>query len=173
MKSFALCIAVFAALAGAAWAGEDKDKEVSSSDAKAETVVTNLIKQLNDEKLAVRDAATKKLAAMGKAAVPLLKQALSAKDLDAETAVRLRDIVAAHDKAEAAKKEVTDPATGLRVVIADNGLIQGFNGNNVYWSVSTRPIPEAIVLENGLIVLKPNNVAIDPNTGKLVRNLQK
>jgi hypothetical protein len=145
-------------------------KQTLSANVNADAEIMMLIKQLNDKKLAARTTATKALVAMGKDAIPSLKRALTDKTLDTETRVSLRDIVKAYSMVEAAKtaKEVTDPATGMRVVIHDDGSIKAYKNDHIYWSMKLATTPEAVVLENGLIILKPSGIAIDPATGTMV-----
>lgn len=132
--------------------------------------IAQLIRQLGDDKLAVREAATKKLTEMGKAAHPFLNDALKLADFDQEARSRIKIILG--EKPTLLGQEgqsVIDPASGVTVAIAGGGnVLAATKGGALIWKAHLTGNATTLKLENGLVIVSPDDVACDPATGKLV-----
>ncbi len=130
--------------------------------------VAQLIRQLGDDKLAVREAATKTLTEMGEAVHPLLKEALQRADLDTEARSRIKIILG--EKPAPLAQLVTDPASGMTVAITGDGNeLTAMRGGNIMWKTRwAGPGATTLRLEGGLIVVSPANAAYDPATGRMI-----
>jgi hypothetical protein len=126
-----------------------------------------LIRQLGDDKLAVREDATDKLTELGEASHPLLKEALQRADLDMETRSRIKIVLG--EKANEGQS-VTDPASGVTVAITGDGNeLTATKGGNIIWKTRwTGAKAVTVRIEAGLEVVSPENVAYDPATGKMM-----
>jgi formylglycine-generating enzyme required for sulfatase activity len=100
MKNLAIIIMSAAALAVAAFAQESADPATQPATPAArpvdEKLVAELVRQLGDENAKVREAATKKLLAMGQAVNPLLTAELAKPKLDPEIAARIKIVLLKH-----------------------------------------------------------------------------
>ncbi|MGD0899575.1 MAG: hypothetical protein ABR915_17230 [Thermoguttaceae bacterium] len=136
-----------------------------------EETITQLIRQLNHDNFEVREKATKDLMAMGEAAHPLLKEMLQCPDTAIETRSRIRIILG--EKPIPLVQEgqaVTDPASGVTVSITGEGKeLTATKGGKTIWQVRfQQPVAQTLKLENGLLVVSPDNSAYDLATGKCI-----
>jgi len=130
--------------------------------------IGELVRQLGDDKLAVREAATKKLTDMGEAAHPLLNETLKQADLDMETGSRIKIILG--EKANNEEQSVTDPASGVMVAITGDGNeLTATKDGKMLWKTRWAGLGAASLrLEGGVVIVSPGNSAYDPATGRLL-----
>src|ERR1017187_3307715 len=103
MKSIAIIIFGAAALAVPAFAQESEETANPATQPATPAagpvdpkLVADLMRQLGDENTKVREAATKKLLAMGQAVNPLLRAELANPKLDPEIAARIKLVLLKH-----------------------------------------------------------------------------
>jgi hypothetical protein len=129
--------------------------------------IAQLIRQLGDDKLTLREDATNKLTELGEAAHPVLKEALQRADLDMESRSRIKIVLG--EKANEGQS-VTDSASGVTVAITGDGNeLTATKGGNIIWKTRwTGAKAVTVRIEAGLVVISPENAAYDPATGKMM-----
>ena len=136
-----------------------------------EETITQLIRQLNHDNFEVREKATKDLMAMGEAVYPQLKALLQLGDLDRETDSRVKIVLGEKPvPLGQAGQSVTDPASGVTVSITGEGKeLTATKGGKTIWQVRfQQPVAQTLKMENGLLIVSPDNSAYDLATGKCI-----
>jgi hypothetical protein len=149
---------------------EPEPGAAADTNAVGAAAVTNLISQLGDAQFAVREAATKKLAEMGEAAHPTLRQTLKLKELDPETAERVRGILRTADLAKTGRTTVTDPETGAVLKLDGDGkTVLATRDGKLLWKASFAEPGTGLAVENGILVIRPTKQKIDISTGRILQ----
>lgn len=159
-------------MSAAALAAEPSTQPAASTrpDARvaAATQPADLIGLLGDRAYRVREAATDRLIAMGKAVVPVVSAKLKEPDLDPEVADRLKKVLTKLDPPKDGGKSVVDPATGVTISIQPDGSVAGTKDGNVLWKMRMGTPAETLRVVDGLVIIAPRNAAVDPATGKMI-----
>ena len=130
--------------------------------------VAALIAQLGAGRFKVREAATRKLVALGRSAVrkPLEAKAAEA-GLDPEVAIRIQRIFSKFDVRQG--RRVTDHATGLTITLsADGKSISAFKAGKIVWRHNTSQPAMSLQLKDGKLLTLPRRRQIDIKTGRIV-----
>jgi hypothetical protein len=134
-----------------------------------EQAVADLIRLLGDDRFAVREDATRKLIAMGKAIHPVLRARLQAAGLDAEIANRIRTVLDFRPPDPAARRSVTDPASGMTFTLSDDGAeVSATAGQKMMWRVRLAAPAAGLQLDGQFLVVLPQNAKYDLASGKCV-----
>jgi hypothetical protein len=158
-------IALLVLLGFGAWTGVSAGAEEAAKDPKVnEKEVAALIEQLGAEDFETREAATKKLKALGEAAHPALNAALK-NDPDPEVKVRLTVLLGKDTVAT-----VTDQETGITVSLTNQGArLDASKDGRLLWQLALSGQPgQSLTVANGQVRIAPNGALVDLQTGKLL-----
>jgi hypothetical protein len=172
MRSAPVCGIVLSSLLMArAWAAgtEAEPGPAAGTNGVTAAAVTNLIRQLGDSQFAVREVATKKLAAFGETVHPALRRALKDKELDPEAAERIRGILRAADLAKNGELVVNDADSGTVLQLSGDGnTVSATKNGRMLWQALVFTPGNGLAVENGVLVIKPTQQKLDIATGTLL-----
>jgi len=127
-----------------------------------------LIAQLGADSYKIREAATRKLIALGQKAVRSVLEAKAAEEgLDPEIASRIQRIFSKFDVRQG--RRVTDHTTGLTITLsADGKSITAIRAGKIVWRHQTSQPATSLQLKDGKLLTLPRRRQIDIKTGRLI-----
>lgn len=129
--------------------------------------IAALINQLGHADFKVREAATKKLIAVGEAARGALEAAAEKKSLDPEVAARIEYIL--RQLIPKVGTSVTEPISGITLRLDHAGrVITATREGKVVWQVTLAARATRLILSGLYVIVEPGRYLVEARTGRII-----
>ena len=129
--------------------------------------VAALIDQLGHADFKVREAATKKLIALGEEARGPLEAAAEKKNLDPEIAARIEYIL--RQLTPKVGTSVTEPNTGVTVSLDHTGrVLTAAREGKVIWQIRLAAQTTRLILTGLYVIVEPGRYLVEVQTGRII-----